>query len=174
MCPARRCVVFCLNTNIACMKACVADADAVPLRALARRLRAAFTLVEVMVVTALLTALIIGVAAAVSTGNSTSRRLSEYTAALAVVEAKMNDIRIATYNPPNSPFGAAAMTFTGTSSIDLDQSGSQFTVNGTVTTTTTPVTAGHLVTVTGTFQTRRIPITVTLQSVVNKFSAGQQ
>lgn len=141
---------------------------------LVRRPVHAFTLLEVMVVMTLLMALIIGVAAAVSTGNTASKRLSEYTAAMAVVEAKMNDIRVATYNPPNSPFGSTALTFTGSSSIDLNESGAQFTVTGTVTTKTEPVTAGHLVTVTGTFQTRRTPITVTLQTVVNKFSAGQQ
>jgi len=58
--------------------------------------------------------------------------------------------------------------------IALDQAGTTFVVPGTVTSVITPVTNGHLVTVSGTFQTRRTPITVTLQTVVNKYSAGQQ
>jgi Tfp pilus assembly protein PilE len=132
------------------------------------------TLLEVMVVTALMTILMAVAAASVCTGNLISRRLSDYTAAMAVVEAKMEDIRAVTYNPPTAPFGSTAVTTTSTSSIDLSQSGTTFIVTGTVTSKIEPVANGHLVTVTGTFQTRRKPLTITLQSVVNKYSAGQQ
>ncbi len=133
-----------------------------------------YTLVEVMVVMALLAGLIAAAAGAISSGNLVARRLSDYTAAMAVVQAKMDDIRAATYNPPTSPFTASVVVLTNASSIDLNQAGATFVVPGTVTSTITPVTAGHLVTVTGTFQTRRNPITVSLQTVVNKYSAGQQ
>jgi hypothetical protein len=127
-----------------------------------------------MVVIGLLAMLIVAAAASVSSGKLMSQRLADYTAAMAVVSAKVEDIRAATYNPPTSPWGASATTITNTSSIALDQAGTTFVVPGTVTSVITPVTNGHLVTVTGTFQTRRTPITVTLQTVVNKFSAGQQ
>jgi hypothetical protein len=127
-----------------------------------------------MIVTALLALLIVGAAGAICTGNLISRRMSDYTAAMAVVEAKVEDIRAATYNPPNSPFGSTAVTLTNASSIALDQAGTTFVVSGTVTSKIEPVASGHLVTVTGTFQTRRTPITVTMQTVVNKYSAGQQ
>ncbi len=133
-----------------------------------------YTLVEVMVVVGLLALLIAGAAGAICSGNLISRRVSDYSAALAVVEAKVEDIRAATYNPPTSPFTASTVTLTNSSSIDLSQSGTTFTVTGTVTSVITPVTSGHLVTVTGVFQTRRAPLTITLQTVVNKFSAGQQ
>jgi Tfp pilus assembly protein PilX len=127
-----------------------------------------------LVVISLLTLLIVGAAGAVCTGKRISRRLSDYTAAAAVVEAKVEDIRAATYNPPNSPFTASTVTLTNASSIALDQAGTSFVVAGTVTSTIQPVTSGHLVTVTGTFQSQGKPIVVTLQTVVNKFSAGQQ
>ena len=67
---------------------------------------------EVMVVLALLTALIAGAAGALYSSNLISRRLSDYTAAFAVVEAKLEDIRAGTYNPPNSPFGSTPVTLT--------------------------------------------------------------
>lgn len=133
-----------------------------------------YTLVEVMIVIGLVAMLMVAAAASVSSGKLMSQRLSDYTAAMAVVSAKVEDIRAATYNPPNSPWGASTTTLTNNSSIALDQAGTTFTIPGTVTSVITPVTNGHLVTVTGTFQTRRKPITVTLQTVVNKYSAGQQ
>ena len=133
-----------------------------------------YTLVEVMIVSALLGILMIAVAGSLSTGNVISRRLADYTAAMAVVQAKMEDIRAATYNPPTSPFTASTVILTNVSSIDLDQAGTKFVVSGTITSKIEPVTSGHLVTVTGTFQTRNKPITVSLQTVVNKYSAGQQ
>jgi prepilin-type N-terminal cleavage/methylation domain-containing protein len=139
-----------------------------------RRPAGGYTLIEVMVVIGLLASLMIAAAASVSSGKLMSQRLSDYSAALAVVSAKVEDIRAATYNPPNSPWGTTATTLTNTSSIALDQAGTTFTIPGTITSVITPVTNGHLVTVTGVFQTRRQSLTVTLQTVVNKFSAGQQ
>lgn len=131
------------------------------------------TLVEVMVVTALLTILMAAAAGSIYSGKLISRRLSDYTAALAVVQAKMEDIRAATYNPPNAPFGSTAVTLTNSSSIDLSQTGATFIVSGTVTSKIEPIASGHLVTVTGTFQTPRKPMIIILQSVVNKYSGGQ-
>ena len=133
-----------------------------------------FTLVEVLVVITLLTLLMGAAASSIASGKLIARRLSDYTAALSLVQAKVDDIRAANYNPPTSPFGASAVVLTNATSIDLNQAGTAFVISGTVTSTITPVTAGHLVTVTGTFQTRRKPITVSLQTVVNKYSAGQQ
>ena len=129
---------------------------------------------EVMVVLALLTALIAGAAGALYSSNLISRRLSDYTAAFAVVEAKLEDIRAGTYNPPNSPFGSTPVTLTSATTIALNQAGVSFVVPGTLTSKIEPVASGHLVTVTGVFQTRRKPITVVLQTVVNRYSAGQQ
>lgn len=133
-----------------------------------------FTLVEVMIFMALLTILMVCAAASLSSGTWISHRLSDYTAAMAVVEAKVEDIRNATYNPPNSPFTSSTVVLTNASSIALNQAGTTFIIPGTVTSTITPIASGHLVTVSGTFQIKKTPLTVTMQTVVNQYSAGQQ
>jgi hypothetical protein len=103
-----------------------------------------------------------------------TRRQADYNAALSVVEAKIEDIRAATYNPPNSPWLSTAVNLTNIDSVALNQAGVTFQVPGTLISTITPVAAGHLVTVTGTFQEPRKVLTITLQTVVNSYSAGQQ
>jgi len=133
-----------------------------------------YTLVEVMVVTALLTLLMVAAAGSISAGKLISTRLSDYTAAMAVVEAQIDNIRSTTYNPPTSPFTSSTVVLTNTSSIALNQAGATFIIPGTITSTIQPIASGHLVTVSGTFQTRGKPITVSLQTVVNTFAAGQQ
>jgi hypothetical protein len=139
-----------------------------------RRAESAFTLVEVMVGSGLLLTLIVGCCSAIFAMDLSSRRLADYTAAMAVVQAKIEDVRGATYKPPNSPFGLTTTYVTNTDYIDLDQAGATFRVSGTVISKFEPVAAGHLVTVTGTFQTSSKPLTVTLQTIVNQYSGGQQ
>jgi prepilin-type N-terminal cleavage/methylation domain-containing protein len=148
--------------------------DAAPCRKMKNLSHRGYTLVEVMIVLGLLTALIASASAVLYTANFIARRLSNYTAAFAVVEAKLEDIRAGTYNPPNSPFTASVVTLTSNTTIALNQAGVSFVVPGSLTSRIEPVASGHLVTVTGTFQTRRRPITVVLQTVVNRYSAGQQ
>jgi hypothetical protein len=103
-----------------------------------------------------------------------SRRLADHTAVTAIVEAKMQDVMASTYNPPNANFGSGTTYLTNSDSVSLSQAGTIFRVPGTLITEIKPIASGHLVTVTGTFQEPRGPIVVTLQTVVNKFSAGQQ
>jgi hypothetical protein len=110
-----------------------------------------------------------------------SRRMADYTAATAVVEGKIQDVMAATYNPPNTTNFDVNTTYkTNSDFISLDQAGTTFKVPGTLVTQLKPITTpsgvliGHLVTVTGTFQEPRRTITVQLQTLVNKYSAGQQ
>jgi len=134
----------------------------------------AFTLIEVMVVMALLTILMIAGMGALYSMDLCSRRVADYTAATAVVEAKLQDIKAATYNPPNYPFQTTTVYVTNSDSISLDKVGTSFKVSGTLISEIKPVASGHLVTVTGTFQEPRGSLTVTLQTLVNKFSGGEQ
>lgn len=151
-----------------------------PIRAALRGRRAqapgksAFSLVEVLVVLGLMTFLILAAMGALLSMDMSTRRGADYNAALAVVEAKVADIQAATYNPPNSPWTSSTVYLTNSDSISLDQAGVQFKVPGTLVSTISPAAAGHLVTVTGTFNEPRKSLTITLQTVVNKFSAGQQ
>ena len=139
------------------------------------RRSSAFTLVEVMVVMLLVMIMMVAGFGALYSMDLCSRRLADYTAATAVVQAKVQDIKAVTYNPPNDPFTAGTVWKTNSGSISLDRAGTSFKVAGTLVSEIKPVgTRGHLVTVTGTFNEPRGRITVQLQTVVNKFSGGQQ
>ena len=138
------------------------------------RLASGFTLLEVMVVMGLLMILVASGFSGIFSMKMTSKRLADYTAAMAVVEAKVEDIRAATYNPPNYPFGSSTLTLTNSGAVALSKAGAAFLVPGTVVSKIQPVATGHLITVTGTFQTPHKPISVTLQTVVNRYSGGQQ
>ncbi|NBP86161.1 MAG: replication-associated recombination protein A, partial [Mycobacteriaceae bacterium] len=82
-------------------------------------------------------------------------------AAMALVEAKIYDVRAVYYNPPNYPFTTNVVTITNQNEIDLNEAGTTFLVPGTLLTKIEPQgTLGHLVTVTATFQTPRLPMTV--------------
>ena len=134
----------------------------------------AFTLIEVMVVMLLLTIMLISSAAGIMAMDRSSRRLADYTAAMSVAEAKLHSIRAATYNPPNSPFKSTNVWLTNTSAISLSKAGTNFLVSGTVVSKIQPVSAGHLVTVTATFQEPPRSITVSLQTLINRYTTGQQ
>ena len=138
-----------------------------------RRGEPGFTLVEVMVAMLLLGILLIAAFGGLFSMDLCSRRLGDHTAAMAIVEAKVQDIRATFYNPPNAPFGASTVYVTNGGSISLDKTGTIFKVPGTVVSEIKPVASGHLVTVTGTFQEPRGSLTVSLQTVVNRFSGGQ-
>lgn len=133
-----------------------------------------FTLVEILIVIALLVMLIIAGIGATTAMQMASRRLTEHTAARAVVQAKLQAIRAATYKPPTSPFTAGTVYLTNDASICLDKAGEKFLIPGTVTAKIEPVPSGHLVTVTGEFKAVNRTISVQLDTVVNKFSGGQQ
>lgn len=137
--------------------------------------KGAFTLVEVMVMMGLVVMLFVAGMGALLSMDLCTRRAADYNAVLAVVEAKVEDIRAATYNPPNSPWTASAVYLTNNDSIALNKAGVIFKVSGTVISRIEPVSAGHLVTVTGTFpEPRGRALVVSLQTVVNKYSGGQQ
>ena len=136
----------------------------------------AFTLIEVLVVMALVLILMTAGMGAILSMDLCTRRTGDYNAALSIVEAKIEDIRAATYNPPSSPWTSSTVYLTNNNSIALDQAGANFKVPGKVVSKIEPAVggSGHLVTVTGTFDEPKRVLTVSLQTVVNKFSAGQQ
>ena len=134
----------------------------------------AFTLVEVLIVMGLVMILVTAGMGAILAMDLCTRRTGDYNAALAVVEAKIEDIRAATYNPPNSPWKSTPVYLTNSSSVALDEAGVTFKVPGKLISKIEPVASGHLVTVTGTFSEPKRALTLSLQTVVNKYSAGQQ
>ncbi|MDB6067295.1 MAG: hypothetical protein JWR26_3503 [Pedosphaera sp.] len=131
-----------------------------------------------MVVLALSLMLILGGFNTVLYVNYSSRRIAVYTAASAVVGAKIEAVKAATYAPPNTYFRTNTVMLTNSDSISLSKSGTNLLIPGTLITMITPVLQGHLVTVTGTFTNPASflgpPFSVTMQTVVNKFSGGDK
>lgn len=111
--------------------------------------------------------------------NRSSSGLAAYVATTAAVEGEIEKIRALTYNPPSGVYFKSSVTrWTNKQAIFLNKAGSDLLVNGTVVAEIQPVGDsigdGHLVTVTGSFATPGKPTVVSLQTVVNRFSGGQQ
>jgi len=135
----------------------------------------AMTLVETLMVMGLIVILITATLGSIFAMQLSTARVSDHNSAMALVEAKINDVRAVYYNPPTYPFTTNTVTITNQNAIDLNEAGTTFMVPGTLLTKIEPQgTLGHLVTVTATFQTPRLPMTVSLQTIVNKYSGGQQ
>ena len=139
----------------------------------------AFTLIEVLITVALMLLRIASSFSALMFLNRSSSSLSGYVAAMAAVQGKVEKIRALTYNPPSGNYFKSTTTrWPNNQAIFLNKAGTNLLVTGTVVAeiqpTGTNVGAGHLVTVTGTFATPGKPTVVTLQTIVNKFSGGQQ
>src|SRR6266567_1222859 len=131
--------------------------------------QAGFTLVEVMIALGLLTILIIGSFSAIYFNSQASYKLADRTAIMALVRAKLEAVRAASYNPPDNNFKSTPVYLTNSHSIALNKAGTAFLVSGTIITKIEEVksgtnTLGHLVTATGTFVTAGKPITVQMQT----------
>jgi type II secretory pathway pseudopilin PulG len=134
----------------------------------------AFTLIEVMVTMGLLMILIASSMSLLVYLNNAAGRLADHTAATAVVLGRLEAIRAATYSPPIAPFYVAStVSLTNEVKIALGKNGS-FLAPGTIISTVEPKSAGHLVTVKGTFPARGKPLVIELQSFVNRYAGGQQ
>jgi prepilin-type N-terminal cleavage/methylation domain-containing protein len=135
----------------------------------------AFTLPEVLV-----SAVILGIAftsayLGVTDWMLLSHRTGDYTAGMALVQAKMFDIRATDYPGTNGVFSTtSATTNINTVSVDLNKGGTTFLVPGTLTSVIQPITWGHLVTVS--LVVKEVDgsyISNSLQTVVNNYSGGR-
>ena len=134
-----------------------------------------FTIVETVLAMALTVLLCVSTLGAILEMQVSSKRMADYTSAVAVAEAKIQDIRSVPYNPPNYPFTLATVYVTNQNSISLNQAGTSFQIPGTVVSKIDyEGSLGHLVTVTATCNVSGKPVTATLQTVVNAYSGGQQ
>jgi type II secretory pathway pseudopilin PulG len=132
-----------------------------------------FTLVETMVVLSLLVMILISAVAATIEMQISSTRTAQVTAAMAVLEAKAQDIRAVYYQ--TGYFTNKVVYVTNENSIALNEAGTTFLVPGKVISKIEPAgSVGHLVTITATFSTPRIGLTQSVQTVVNKYTGGQQ
>jgi type II secretory pathway pseudopilin PulG len=134
-----------------------------------------FTIVETVLAMTLTLLLCISTLGAILEMQFSSKRVADYAGAMAVAEAKVQDIRSVYYNPPNWPFTTGTVYVTNQNSISLNQAGTTFQIPGTVISKIDyQGSLGHLVTVTATFNVSRKPVTATLQTIVNSYSGGQQ
>jgi len=140
------------------------------------RSTAAVTIVEAVFFLALSVVIMAAALGATIEMQIASARASQYLAGMAIADAKAQDVRGWPYPGTNFSFVANSVaTYTNTGNISLNQAGTTFIIPGTVTTKIQYIgSLGHLVTVSAVFQTPRIPMTQTVQTVVNKFSGGQQ
>jgi type II secretory pathway pseudopilin PulG len=149
-----------------------------------RSARSAFTILEALFATVMMAAVVIGAFSAITGIDWSARRQADYTSAMALVQDKLEELRATTYNPPTAPFLPTTNTSTNAVSISLNKANNTFLFPGVLITRIEPVAAGHLVTVTGVFtnyltsvsagSTNKPPaLSVSLQTVVNKFSGGQ-
>ena len=139
----------------------------------------AFTLIEVLVTVALMLLLIATSFSALMFLNRSSASLSSQVAAMSAVHGQLEKFTALTYNPPSGNyFKSTATRWTNNQSIYLGKTGTNLLVSGKLVTEISPVGTnvgtGHLITVTGTFATPYAPTVVSLQTIVNKFSGGQQ
>jgi type II secretory pathway pseudopilin PulG len=140
-----------------------------------KRAAVGFTIVETVLAMALTVLLCISTLGAILEMQYSSKRVADYTSAMAVAEAKVQDIRAVYYNPPNYPFTLGTVYVTNQNSIALNQAGTTFNIPGTVISKIDyQGSLGHLVTVTATFKKSGQPIVATLQTVINTYSGGEQ
>ena len=135
--------------------------------------RSAFTLLEVLIASGLLLALVLAGMNALFVMDNSARRLAQLTSAMALVQGKLEEVRTNDYNPPLAPFTASATVTSNAVSISLDKGGTQYQVPGSLITRIEPVASGHLVTVSASFNSLGSPVQAQLQTVLNKFSGGQ-
>jgi Tfp pilus assembly protein PilV len=135
-----------------------------------------FTLVETALTMALVVLLVVGTLGTILEMQVSTTRTADYTAAMAIAEAKLLDIQAVYYNPPVSTnFTYGTTYFTNQDSIALNKAGTTFMIPGTVISKIEyQGRIGSLVTVTATFQTKGKPMTAKLQTVINNYSGGLQ
>jgi type II secretory pathway pseudopilin PulG len=131
---------------------------------------AGFTLIEIVIVSVLMLSLVIVTWNALLMLDLGTRRMSEQTSALAIVQGKLEEIRNESYNPPTSPYTAATLTTTTNVSFAIDAAGTNFLVNGQMIIEYKPAAVGHLVTVTASFTNFGKSYSPQVQTVINKFS----
>jgi len=129
---------------------------------------------EALITMVLVLMLIISSISAIVFLGQSSGRVSDYTAAMAAVSGKLEAVRAASYRPPNSPFTAATVRLTNSALFALDKTGTNFLVSGSIVTEIKPVAGGHLATVTGTFKTPQRPLTVSVQTLINRYTGGEE
>ena len=137
------------------------------------RARLGFSLVEVTVTLGLVGILVIAGFNMVTLMERSSRRQALHTTALELAQGRIEELRATVYNPPLAPYTATNTILTTNAVLSLARTGTNSLVSGLMRTVIAPVADGHLVTVTVSTTNLASPITVQLQTLINKKAGGQ-
>jgi prepilin-type N-terminal cleavage/methylation domain-containing protein len=137
-----------------------------------------FTLVEVLVVSALFMMLMAGGFGGLYIASKAARRQAEDTTGLELVQSKIEQIRGLGYDYPSLVFSNVSYSTTTNVTVVLDSSGKTNRVTAPLVTTIAPFKSGtnvvgHTVTAALTLQTSRNPRTIQLQALINGFTSTQ-
>ena len=132
-----------------------------------------FTLVEILVVLALLLMLTIAAVSALTLLDRSSARQAQHTTAVEVAQGRLDELLALEYSPPDSPFSSSNYTDTSKVTLTLGRSGTNATTTAVVTTLIEPAVNGHVATVVVNYTNYSQPTSVRLQTLINKHSGGQ-
>lgn len=132
-----------------------------------------FSLVEIVVVLGLIGILVVAVFNMVTVMDRVSRRQGLHTTMLEAAQGRLEEMRATPYNPPVSPYAASNIVQTTNLVLALNRAGTSTLLSGVLKTVIAPKSQGHLVTVTVTATNNSQPMTVQLQTLINKKSGGQ-
>lgn len=138
-----------------------------------RRRGAGFSLVEIVIVMGLMSILVVAGLSTVTLLDRSARRQAVHTTAMELAQGKLEELQSTAYNPPTAPFTASTMNQTNNVVLSLNKTGTSNQITGTLTAVISPVAQGHLVTVTVKSTNYSQPMTVQLQTLINKSSGGQ-
>ncbi|HEY2952873.1 MAG TPA: type II secretion system protein [Verrucomicrobiae bacterium] len=135
--------------------------------------RDGFSLIEIVIVIGLMSILIVAGLSTITLLDRSARRQAVHTTAMELAQGKIEELQSTAYNPPTAPFMASTTIQTTNVVLSLNKTGTSNAITGTMAAVISPVAQGHLVTVTVTSTNYNQPMTVQLQTVVNKSSGGQ-
>lgn len=139
-----------------------------------RRCRGAgFTLMEILVVMALLMMLVIAAISALTLLDRSSLRQAQHTTAVEVAQGRLDEILATKYEPPKVPFTSTNYTVTTNATLTISKSGTNATTVAVVTSLVEPAGVGHVATVIVRYTNYDQPTSVRLQTLINKHSGGQ-
>lgn len=135
--------------------------------------RGGFTIIEGLVVTFLSMMLIIAGLGAVMFFDKLTRRMALQEAAVVIAEGQLEKYRSVNYTN-NAVFASSNYYQTNTVTFSLNDQGTTYSMTGRVVNYFQPVTAGHLLTTSVDYTQVNQRVSVSLQTLVNSYTGGQQ
>ena len=133
----------------------------------------AFTIIEGLVVTFLSMLLVIAGLGAVMLFDKLTRRMALQEAAVVIAEGQLEQFRGVQYTN-TGVFTSSSYYQTNMVTFSLNDQGTRYSVTGRVVNFFQPVTAGHLITSSVDYTQINQRVSVSLQTLMNNYTGGQQ